>query len=86
MCEAALRTSGLSFQVFNATNDHITNLSPTREFLTGLFPDIPITRDMEEFEAPFSNAKIKQLLGFQEKRPWRKYFSNWEKKIEGVCE
>ncbi|KUM66485.1 hypothetical protein ACN42_g604 [Penicillium freii] len=80
MCEAALRTDGLGFQVFNATNDHITNLSPTRDFLKSQFPDIPITREMEEFEAPFSNAKIKKLLGFQEKHPWHKYFSNWEKK------
>ncbi|KAJ6169017.1 Nascent polypeptide-associated complex NAC [Penicillium chrysogenum] len=80
MCEAALRADGLGFQVFNATNDHITNLSPTKDFLKSQFPDIPITREMEEFEAPFSNAKIKKLLGFQEKHPWRKYFSNWEKK------
>ncbi|KGO42057.1 NAD-dependent epimerase/dehydratase [Penicillium expansum] len=80
MCEAALRTDGLGFQVFNATNDHITNLSPTKDFLKSQFPDIPITREMEEFEAPFSNAKIKKLLGFQEKHPWHKYFSNWEKK------
>ncbi|KAJ5372913.1 Nascent polypeptide-associated complex NAC [Penicillium concentricum] len=80
MCEAALRTSGLGFQVFNATNDHITNLSPTKDFLRSQFPDIPITREMGEFEAPFSNSKIKQLLGFQEKHPWHKYFSNWEKK------
>ncbi|KAJ5319579.1 uncharacterized protein N7506_012283 [Penicillium brevicompactum] len=80
MCEAALRTDGLGFQVFNATNDHITNLSPTREFLSSQFPHIPITRDLEEFEAPFSNAKIKSLLGFQEKHPCKKYFSKWEKK------
>lgn len=80
MCEAAVRTDGLGFQVFNATNDHITNLSPTREFLSSQFPHIPITRDLEEFEAPFSNAKIKSMLGFQEKHPWKKYFSKWEKK------
>jgi hypothetical protein len=73
MCEAGLRTNGLGFQVFNATNDHITNLSPTREFLQAQSPDTPITREMEEFEAPFSNTKIKQLLGFVEKHPWRKF-------------
>jgi hypothetical protein len=82
MCEAAVRTDGLGFQVFNATNDHITNLTPTREFLERQFPEIPFTREVEEFEAPFSNAKIKAMLGFQERHPWRKYFSYWEKKIE----
>ncbi|CAG8157764.1 unnamed protein product [Penicillium salamii] len=80
MCEAALRKDGLGFQVFNATNGHITNLSPTREFLSKQFPKIPITRDLEEFEAPFSNAKIKDLLGFQEQHPWKKHFSKWEKR------
>jgi nucleoside-diphosphate-sugar epimerase len=80
MCEAALGTSGLGFQVFNATNDHITNLSPTAEFLETQFPETPITRDMEKFEAPISNAKIKKMLGFQEKHPWKKYFNKWEKK------
>ena len=86
MCEAALRTDGLGFQVFNATNDHITNLSPTKDFLKSQFPDIPITREIEEFEAPFSNAKIKKLLGFQEKHPWHKYFRNWEKKQIKIME
>lgn len=80
MCEAALQTSGLGFQVFNATNDTITNQNPTEQFLRSQFPDTPITRALGEFEAPFSNAKIKRMLGFQEKHPWKKYFSMWEKK------
>lgn len=80
MCEAALQTSGLGFQVFNATNDTITNLSRTEEFLRSHFPNTPITRALEEFEAPVSNAKIKRLLGFKEKHPWKKYFHMWDKK------
>jgi hypothetical protein len=35
---------------------------------------------MDKFEAPLSNAKIKRLLGFEEKHPWRKYFTLWDKK------
>lgn len=80
MCEAALQTSGLGFQVFNATNDSITNPSRTEDFLRSQFPNTPITRAMGEFEAPLSNAKIKRLLGFQEKHPWKKYFHLWETK------
>lgn len=80
MCEAALRTNGLGFQVFNATNDTITNLMHTEEFLREHYPQTPITRRMEKFEAPLSNAKIKRLLGFQEEHPWRKYFTLWDKK------
>ncbi|KAJ5595472.1 uncharacterized protein N7459_001680 [Penicillium hispanicum] len=80
MCEAGLQTSGLGFQVFNATNDSITNPSRTEEFLRAQSPNTPITRQLEENEAPLSNAKIKRLLGFQEKHPWRKYFMRWERK------
>ena len=68
MCEAGLQKSGLGFQVFNATNDSITNSSRTEEFLRKHFPNTPITRPLEENEAPLSNAKIKRVLGFQEKQ------------------
>ncbi|KAJ6095348.1 hypothetical protein N7486_006094 [Penicillium sp. IBT 16267x] len=80
MCEAGLQKNGLGFQVFNATNDTITNLRPTKEFLQESYPDTPLTRQLEEFEAPLTNAKIKRLLGFQEKHNWRKYFTLWDKK------
>jgi hypothetical protein len=36
-------------------------------------PGTPFARDMEESEALFSNVKIKQLLDFVEKHPWRTY-------------
>lgn len=80
MCEAALRTNGLGFQVFNATNDTITNLLNTEEFLREHYPQTPITRPLDKHEAPLSNAKIKRMLGFEEKHPWRKYFTLWDKK------
>lgn len=80
MCLAGLETDGLGFQVFNATNDQITNLERTEDFLKKQHPDIPITRSLGESEAPISNAKIKRLLGFREKHTWRKYFNLWEKR------
>ncbi|KAJ5772356.1 hypothetical protein N7520_002885 [Penicillium odoratum] len=80
MCEAGLRKDGLGFQVFNATNDTITNLRPTMELLREFYPDTPVTREMGEFEAPLTNAKIKQMLGFKEKHNWRDYFNLWDKR------
>ncbi|OJJ38229.1 hypothetical protein ASPWEDRAFT_24186 [Aspergillus wentii DTO 134E9] len=71
MCLLCLQKSGLGFQVFNATNDSITNLNPTEQFLKDMCPQTPITRKMGEFEAPITNAKIKNLLGFQEEHPWQ---------------
>jgi len=82
MCEAGLRKDGLGFQIFNATNDTMTNGRRTEEFLRENYPDTPIRRDLEEFEAPLSNAKIKRLLGFREKHPWKKYFTKWRKSRE----
>ncbi len=64
---------GLGFEVFNATNDTITANTPTAEFLGKWAPNTPIARDLEEFEAPLSNRKIRRVLGFKEAHDWRRY-------------
>jgi nucleoside-diphosphate-sugar epimerase len=74
MCDLAVRRDGLGFQVFNAMNDSITNFTPTMRFLRAVCPQTPFTREMDEFEAPVSNAKIKELLGFEEEHPWQRYY------------
>ena len=68
-----LEKDGLGFQVFNATNDTITADLPTAEFLAKYSPGVPITRALGEFEAPLSNRKIRDVLGFVEQHNWRKY-------------
>ncbi|AJY45284.1 NAD-dependent epimerase/dehydratase family protein [Martelella endophytica] len=64
---------GLGFQVFNATNDTITANEPTAPFLAKYAPNSPITRELGEYEAPLSNRKIREVLGFREEHDWRKY-------------
>lgn len=73
ICHLCVLKDGLGFQVFNATNDTITTEVPTEEFLKRTCPDVPITRKMGEWEAPLSNRKIREVLGFQEAHNWRKY-------------
>ena len=68
-----LEKDGLGFQVFNATNDTATLDEPTTDFLKREFPHTPITRPLGEREAPLSNRKIREVLGFQEAHYWRKY-------------
>ncbi len=68
-----LEKDGLGFQVFNAVNDTITLETPTREALEKLCPDTPVTRAMGEFEAPLSNRKAREILGFREAHDWRNY-------------
>jgi len=68
-----IEKDGLGFQVFNAVNDTITLNTPTKEALVKLCPKTPITREMGEYEAPLSNRKAREVLGFKEQHNWRKY-------------
>src|SRR5271163_2253919 len=70
-----LEKDGLGFQVFNATNDTITLNEPTAKALAKLCPDTSVTRTMDEFEAPLSNRKAREVLGFKEAHDWRKHVS-----------
>lgn len=70
-----LEKDGLGFQVFNAVNDTITADLPTAEFLARHAPKTPVRRGLEAFEAPISNRKIRDVLGFREAHNWRKYVS-----------
>ncbi|HWJ73276.1 MAG TPA: NAD(P)-dependent oxidoreductase [Kaistia sp.] len=65
-----IETDGLGFQVFNATNDRIIANEPTAEFLARVAPETPITRAMGEYEAPLSNRKVREMLGFEEQYRW----------------
>ncbi|TKA76856.1 hypothetical protein B0A49_02943 [Cryomyces minteri] len=74
ICDLCVSKDGLGFQVFNATNDTITTKTPTEDFLKQNQPNTPITRKMGEWEAPLSNRKIREVLGFREEHDWRKYY------------
>ncbi|KAA8645351.1 hypothetical protein EYZ11_006902 [Aspergillus tanneri] len=71
MFERCLCTDGLGFQVFNAVNDEMTNDAQTMAFLRTQCPGVPITREMGQREAPISNRKMKDLLGFRQRGSWR---------------
>lgn len=68
-----LEKDGLGFQVFNAVNDTITVNEPSEKFLKRWCPNTPITRSMGEREAPISNRKAREVLGFREEHDWRTY-------------
>lgn len=64
-------TDGLGFQIFNAGNDDNSVNLTTREIIERFYPNIPVTRELAEFEALYSNRKIREMLGFREQHPWR---------------
>jgi nucleoside-diphosphate-sugar epimerase len=73
ICHLAIKTNGLGFQVFNATNDTITLHENTEEYLKKECPNVRMVRKMGEQEAPLSNRKVREKLGFEEKHNWRQY-------------
>jgi nucleoside-diphosphate-sugar epimerase len=68
-----IEKDGLGYQVFNAVNDTITANEPTEAFLKRWCPGTPVTRPMGEREAPLSNRKARDVLGFREEHDWRHY-------------
>ncbi len=71
--DLCLKKDGLGFQAFNAGNDSVGMNRPTRELLQKYYPKVPVTRELGEYEALFSNRKIREVLGFREEHDWRKY-------------
>ena len=71
--DLCLQKDGLGYQVFNAGNDHNGAIIPSKQLAEQFFPGVPITRELEEHEALFSNRKIREVLGFKEQHNWQKY-------------
>lgn len=68
-----LQKDGLGYQVFNAGNDQNGANIPSKALAERFFPGVPLTRDLGEYEALYSNLKIRKVLGFREEHNWQKY-------------
>lgn len=71
--DLCLQKDGLGYEVFNAGNDHNGAIIPSKELAERFFPGVPMTRELGEHEALYSNLKIREVLGFEEQHNWRKY-------------
>ncbi len=71
--DLCLKTDGLGFQIFNAGNDTNSVNLPNSEIIRRFYADVPVTRELHEDEALFSNLKIRTMLGFEQKHDWRDY-------------
>ena len=71
--DLCLQKDDLGFQIFNAGNNHNGAIIPSKELAEQFFPGVPITRELGEHEALYSNRKIREVLGFKEEHNWRKY-------------
>ena len=96
MLQLCIERDGLGFEVFNATNDSITNYlerdETTRKFLERVMggkegkEKVRFTKEMGEREAPLSNEKIRRVLGFRERWDWKGEVPGAWKKGEGYEE
>jgi hypothetical protein len=55
-------------------NNSITTTEPTAGFLKKACPGVRFSREMGEWEAPNSNEKARDVLGFKEEHNWRDYY------------
>jgi nucleoside-diphosphate-sugar epimerase len=78
--DLCLEKDGLGFQVFNASNDEIIANEPAMLFLARHAPLTPMARELEGSEAPMSNRKARELLGFREQHNWRKYAPGFDRR------
>lgn len=71
--DLCLKKDGLGFQVFNAGNDTNGMNLTTAELIDRFYKGVPQSRELGEYEAIYSNRKIREVLGFVEEHNWRKY-------------
>ncbi len=74
--DLCLKTDGLGFQIFNASNDDHSVALTTPELIARYYTDVPQKREMGEEETFYSNAKAREMLGFRQQHPWRKYIDD----------
>jgi len=74
--DRCLTTDGLGYQIFNAGNDDNSINLTTREIIERFYPEVPVTRELGEHEALYSNRKIRDVLGFREAHAWRQYVAD----------
>jgi len=69
--DLAVRTDGLGYQVFNATNDTNVAHESAQELAATHFPGVPLDADHGEYESLMTNRKAREVLGFRQQHDWR---------------
>lgn len=71
--DLCLKKDGLGYQVFNAANDGMSvNLTP-EEVVARYYQGVEVREPLGSWTTPYSNKKIKEVLGFREQHPWTRY-------------
>lgn len=73
MVDCMLKTDGLGFEVFNASNDEHSTAMSTAEIISRYYQDVPVKRNLSGDETVYCNAKAKRLLGWAPAHSWKDY-------------
>ena len=75
MVDRCLAVDGLGYQVFNVSNDNHSVGTATSQLIEEFYQGVRVAKDMSEDETFYSNAKAKELLGFDPQHDWRHYLN-----------
>ncbi|MEJ1999340.1 MAG: NAD(P)-dependent oxidoreductase [Maritimibacter sp.] len=71
--DLCLKKDGLGYQVFNVANDGMSVALSPAEVVERYYQGVELREPVESWTTPYSNKKIKAVLGFEEQHPWTKY-------------
>lgn len=74
--DLCLKTDGLGYQIFNASNDDNSVNLTSAEIAKRYYQGVPQRREMGRHETFYSNAKIRDMLGFRQNHHWRMYLDD----------
>ena len=69
--DSSIEKDGLGWELMNVAADDVSSDLPTAELLQRFYPNVPLKKQLGEFETLLSNEKLKSLLGWQQQYRWR---------------
>lgn len=70
-CRLALEADVQGADSFIISAADTAKTIPTRDLLAEIFPGVPVTRTLGEFETTFDHGKARRILGYEPKHSWR---------------
>lgn len=74
LVDRCLKTNGLGFEIFNASNDDHSVANSSQDLMARYYQGVPAA-GIGPSETFYSNKKAKALLGFAPEHSWRQYVS-----------
>lgn len=71
--DLCLKKDGLGYQVFNVANDAMSVALSPEEVVARYYEGVPLREPAGSWTTPYSNRKIREVLGFREQHPWTRY-------------